>query len=138
NQIEKMLGNCTFEKEEKRAPKASYTFEYFKLLQDINHIKINKYDFETRKIEKRELTEEERQKIIKLAKEKANITYSTLRKELNLDRNERFNMLSYKNILMWSDETNEEVEKANKFKEFESYNKIKTALNRIEKGYIEK
>ena len=138
NQIEKMLGNCTFEKEEKRAPKASYTFEYFKLLQDINHIKINKYDYETRKIEKRELTEEERQKIIKLVKEKANVTYSSLRKELNLSRIERFNMLSYKNILMWSDETNEEVEKASKFKEFESYNKIKTALNRVEKGYIDK
>lgn len=28
NQIEKMLGNCTFEKGEKRAPKATYTFEY--------------------------------------------------------------------------------------------------------------
>lgn len=138
NQIEKMLGNCTFEKEEKRAAKASYTFEYFKLLQDINHIKINKYDLETRKIEKRELTEEERQKIIKIVKEKANVTYSSLRKELNLSRTERFNMLSYKNILMWSDETNEEVEKTAKFKEFESYNKIKTALNRVEKGYIEK
>ena len=138
NQIEKMLGNCTFEKEEKRAPKASYTFEYFKLLQDINHIKINKYDFETRKIEKRELTEEERQKIINLVKEKDNITYATLRKELNLASNERFNMLSYKNILMWTDETNEEVEKASKFKEFESFNKIKTVLNRVEKGYIEK
>lgn len=138
NQIEKMLGNCTFEKNEKRAPKASYTFEYFKLLQDINHIKINRFDFETRKIEKRELTEEERQKIITVVKEKANITYATLRKELNLERNERFNMLTYKNILMWSDETNSEVEKVNKFKEFESYNKIKTALNRVEKGYIER
>ena len=138
NQIEKMLGNCTFEKNEKRAPKASYTFEYFKLLQDINHIKINKLDLETNKIEKRELTKEEREKIINLVKEKSNITYSTLRKELQLGKNERFNMFSYKNILNWSDETNDEVEKAKKFKEFESYNKIKTALNRVEKGYIAK
>lgn len=138
NQIEKMLGNCTFEKDEKRAAKASYTFEYFKLLQDINHIKIIKYDLETRQKEKRELTEEERNKIINLAKEKANITYSTIRKELGLEQNERFNMVSYKNILLWSDETNSEVEKNQKFKEFESYNKIKTALNRVEKGFIEK
>ena len=34
NQIEKMIGKCTFEKSEPRAVKASYTFEYFKLLQD--------------------------------------------------------------------------------------------------------
>ena len=138
NQIEKMLGNCTFEKNEKRAPKASYTFEYFKLLQDINHIKINKLDLETNKIEKRELTKEEREKIINLVKEKSNITYSTLRKELQLGKNERFNMFSYNNILQWSDETNDETEKTKKFKEFESYNKIKTALNRVEKGYITK
>lgn len=138
NQIEKMLGKCTFETKEKRAPKASYTFEYFKVLQDINHIKLQQLDVQTRKIEKRDLTPEERKKIIDLVKEKANITYGNLRKILQLKENERFNMLTYQNILVWSKETNEEVEKNTKWKQMESYHKIKTALNRVEKGYIGK
>ena len=141
NQIEKMLGNCTFEKEEKRAPKATYTFEYFKLLQDLNHIKIEKTELDdnkSRKRTKRELTEEEKQKIIELVKDKATVTYDAIRKALNLGPNERFNMLTYKNTLILSEETNKEVEKDNKLKEFESYHKIKTALNRVEKNYINK
>ena len=40
NLIENMLGNCTFEDGEKRAAKATYTFEKFKMLQDFNSIKI--------------------------------------------------------------------------------------------------
>ena len=40
NQIEKMLGHCTFEENELRAVKASYSFEYFNLLSKVNAIKI--------------------------------------------------------------------------------------------------
>lgn len=141
NQIEKMLGNCTFEKEEKRAAKATYTFEYFKLLQDLNHIKIEKTEVDEnkqRKRTKRELTEEEREKIKNLVKEKATISYDTLRKTLCLEPNERFNMIAYKNTLTFTEEENKEVEKDKKLKEFESYHKIKTALNRVEKNYIKK
>lgn len=141
NQIEKMLGSCTFEKEEKRAAKATYTFEYFKLLQDLNHIKIEKIEIDDnglRKKIKRELTEEEKQKIAKLVQDKATVTYDSVRKEIGLGTNERFNMLTYKNILVLSLETNKEVEKDKKLKEFESYHKIKTALNRVEKNYISK
>ena len=141
NQIEKMLGHCTFEKNEKRAPKATYTFEYFKLLQDLNHIKIEKTEVDDnglRKRSKRELTVEERQKIKELAQEKTSISYDTIRKALKLGPNERFNMITYKNTLVLSPDSNKEVEKGKKLKEFESYHKIKTALNRIEKNYIDK
>ncbi len=141
NQIEKMLGTCTFEKEEKRAPKATYTFEYFKLLQDLNHIKIEKIiidDNGFKKRSKRELTEDERKKIKDLVQKKVTVSYDTIRKELKLEPNERFNMLTYKNTLILSEETNQEVEKDKKLKEFESYHKIRTALNRVEKGYINK
>lgn len=141
NQIEKMLGTCTFEKEEKRAPKATYTFEYFKLLQDLNHIKIEKTiidDNGLRKRVKRELTKEERKKIKELVQEKATVSYDNVRKVLGLEPNERFNMITYKNTLVLSPESNKEVEKYSKLKEFESYHKIKTALNRVEKNYINK
>ena len=141
NQIEKMLGRCTFEKEEYRAPKASYTFEYFKLLQDLNHIKIEKTvisETGEKKKEVRSLTDEEREKIKKLVKEKNNITFSHIRKELGLSNFERFNMVKYSSTIDFSDEKNLETEKERKFKEFESYQKLKTTLNRIEKNYISK
>ncbi|MCC8016691.1 MAG: hypothetical protein LIO43_04940 [Clostridiales bacterium] len=43
NQIEKMIGKCTFIKDEKRAPKASFSFQLFSLLQAINSIKISDF-----------------------------------------------------------------------------------------------
>lgn len=141
NQIEKMLGNCTFEKEEKRAAKATYTFEYFKLLQMLNHIKIEKTiinDCKEKKVEKRELTKEEKEKIKKLILSKSTVTFDNIRKELNLSNYERFNLITYKSSIDFSEESNKEVEKERKLKEFESYNKLKTALNHIEKNYIEK
>lgn len=138
NQIEKMLGNCTFEKNEKRAPKATYTFEYFKLLQTLNHIKIEKriLENENRFIEKRFLTKEEKEIIKNLVNSKTSVSYDDLRKILGLSCYERFNLVNYKSTIDFSDEANRLVEKERKLKEFESYNKIKTALNRVEKNYI--
>ena len=139
NQIEKMLGKCTFEKEENRAAKATYTFEYFKLLQDINHIKIEKHIInETGKKEvlKRPLTEDERNIIINLAKTKVTLTYASLRIALNLAGNERFNMIHYKATNVFSDEINKEAEKERKFKEFESYHKMRVSMDKAEKNYI--
>ena len=40
NQIEKMIGCCTFEDGEKRAPKASYAFMAFNIWQKINHLRV--------------------------------------------------------------------------------------------------
>lgn len=140
NQIEKLLGKCTFE-DEKRAPKATYTFEYFKLLQTLNHIKIIKIYFDdakTKYTEKRNLTAEEKEKIKSLIKSKSKVTYADIRKEFSLSNYERFNLLTYNSIVDFSEDSNKEVEKKAVLKEFESYNKIKTVLNRIEKNYIEK
>lgn len=141
NQIEKMLGNCTFEEEEKRAPKATYTFEYFKLLQTLNHIKIEEVsinEYHEKKMEKRELTKEEKDKIINLVLSKTTVNFADIRKELNLSNYSRFNLVTYKSSIDFSEEENKLVEKERKLKEFESYNKIKNALNHIEKNYIEK
>lgn len=141
NQIEKMLGKCTFEKEENRSAKATYTFEYFKLLQDINHIKIEEYHLKengTREVIKRTLTEEERNIIINLAKTKVTLTYDSLRTALKLTTNERFNMINYKRTDIFNDEENKKVEKDRRIKEFESYHKIRVAMDRIEKNYINK
>ena len=40
NQIENMIGKCTFETNEYRAAKACYSFEYFNLLQKVNHLRL--------------------------------------------------------------------------------------------------
>lgn len=141
NLIENMLGNCTFEKEEKRATKATYTFEYFKFLQTLNHIKIETVHIKedgTINKEKRELTQDEKEKIKELVFSKVTVTYSDVRKVLQLEHNQRFNMFTYRDLLNYTEDTNKEIEKERKLKEFESYKKIKTALNHIEKNYINK
>lgn len=131
NLIENMLGNCTFEKEEKRAPKATYTFEYFKFLQTLNHIKIetiNIKDDGTINKEKRELRSEEKEKLKELVFSKVTVTYSDVRKTLQLEPNQRFNMFTYRDLLNYTEETNKEIEKEKKLKEFESYKKNKNSI----------
>lgn len=115
NQILKMLGKCTFEKDESRAVKKSYSFEYFNLLTKVNAIKIISGS------SKRFLTKEERDRIIKLAFKTKTLTYSSLRKELKLTDNERFN-ISYS-----GQKTLQETEKNSKFSYLEGYHMFKKA-----------
>lgn len=128
NQIEKMIGTCTFEDgtngspAEPRAAKACYSFEYFNLLQKINHIRL------LYKNEIRSLDDEQRRKIIELAKIKADLNYSHIRKELGLGEEVKFNMLVYNAA---------DVEKKTKFNFMPAYHQVKKALNAVAKGHIE-
>ena len=128
NQIEKMIGTCTFEDgttgspAEPRAAKACYSFEYFNLLEKINHIRL------LYKNESKPLDDEQRRKIIKLAKEKADLNYSHIRKELGLGEDILFNMLTY---------NSDDVEKKTKFKFLPAYHQVKKVLNANAKGHIE-
>lgn len=115
NQIEKMVGKCTLEKDEPRAPKASFSFEYFNLLCKVNALKI------ATPSEKRFLTEIEKKCVIKLAFDKNNITYYHIRKALNLTENELFN-ISYKN------DDYESTEKKTKFTYLSAYHQLKKAF----------
>lgn len=83
-------GKCTFEKNELRAPKNSYTFERFMLLQKINNLTI--YDEHGEQIK---ITNEQREKIINMAYEKTEVKYTQLRKELNLTEKMKFTNLNY-------------------------------------------
>ncbi|HDR16642.1 MAG TPA: type II CRISPR RNA-guided endonuclease Cas9, partial [Desulfobacteraceae bacterium] len=87
--IEKMVGKCTFEPDEKRGPKASATFERFQMLEKINRMRIG------RNWDKRELTTEERNECIKTALELNKVSYTQLRKRLNLDSEDTFNLVNY-------------------------------------------
>lgn len=88
--MEKMIGKCTFEKDEPRASKNSWTFERFMLLQKVNNLS---YLINGEKIY---LTNEEREKLIKLAYEmKSGVKYSKIRNVLNLPTEARFTGLNY-------------------------------------------
>ena len=87
--LEKMLGKCTFEKGEPRAPKNSYTFERFMLLQKVNNLNIYING------EKIEIPQKKKKEIIQLAYNQTEIKYTQLRKKLELPIEARFADLNY-------------------------------------------
>jgi CRISPR-associated endonuclease Csn1 len=85
------VGNCTFEKDELRASKGCYTFEYFRALNNINHIKISlRYG----KIGE-PLTEDQRIKLIEKIKSVKSFTYAQARNLLGLTEEAQFSNLNY-------------------------------------------
>ncbi len=88
--IFKKIGNCTFERGEKRAPKFSYTFERFRALDKLNRLKIISSN-----APQRSLTSEEQIAALNLMLDKKEVKYSQLRKALKLQEDERFNELFY-------------------------------------------
>lgn len=143
-----LRGNCTFEKNELRAFKACYTFEYFKLLQDINHLRIIPEYRKGSDKRTRSLTPEERKKIIDLCLKSPSIDFSKLRKELKLEDNELFNRVNYDVKKKDAQEQPEEqltpeqqrlkCETDAKFQQMQSYHKIRKALDKVAKGTISK
>lgn len=121
-----LRGLCTFEKEtgELRAFKACYTFEYFKLLQDLNHIRILSSE------PSRGLTSEERKQLIALSQKSENLHYWRLRKELSLPEDARFNTVRY------GEEDYETREKKTKFPALQAYHKMRKALDAVWKNQI--
>lgn len=116
NQIEKMIGKCTLFPEEKRAAKASYSFQLFSLLQNINNITLVN-DAGNKKV----LTDDERRIVKELCFNTSAVKYSTIRKKLGIPDEYRFNHLSYGNKDV------AEVEKA-KFEYLKAYHQIKKVL----------
>lgn len=121
------VGLCTLEPEsanQKRAPKACYSFELFSLLQALNNMRIESNR------ESRALTPDERQRLLTLAHTTAAPSYEKLRKELGLSDGELFKGLPYgKNDPI-------EVEKKRKFDHLRAYHQIRKALDKVNKGRI--
>ncbi|WP_373482663.1 type II CRISPR RNA-guided endonuclease Cas9 [Acetobacterium sp.] len=125
NQIEKMIGRCTFEKDEPRAVKGAYTYEYSVLLQKINGMTIK-----NQLGEKRRLNDDERMRLDALAHEVDTLKYIRIRKVLDLCDDEYFVGLSYgrKEI--------KEVEDKTKFQFLKHYHLMKKTFNKISKDKI--
>lgn len=81
------IGRCTFlgDKGELRAPKATFTFEYFSALSKINSLKVND----------RELTLEEKQKLYNYILSNKELKFERVRKLLNIKDSETFNLCRY-------------------------------------------
>ncbi|RAL26737.1 type II CRISPR RNA-guided endonuclease Cas9 [Thermoflavimicrobium daqui] len=118
-QIEKMIGFCTLEEGEKRAPKASISFQKFMALQKINHLRFVGVDGG------RMLTHEERNYILQIAFTKKTVKYHDIRKQLQLDDQIRFRDLYYE-----ASKSVQEVEKA-KFLELTDYHRLYSTLKKL-------
>lgn len=81
--IEKMVGECTFEKGEKRAPKASYSFEVFRLASDLSHLVFIPRNASKRQAKREnleiKLSSEQIRKVIDAAKNQKGLTYKKVR-----------------------------------------------------------
>lgn len=84
------VGNCTFEKNEKRAPKGTFSFEYFNVLQKINNLSY--YD---KNSQKTLISVEQKRYLIDFLLKKYKIDFCDVRKLLKLDPECRFVNLSY-------------------------------------------
>lgn len=84
------VGKCPFETDEKRAAKATYSFEYFRVLQSLNNLRIASGGAI------RKLSEQERKKALEFCLYREAVKYSDLRKKLDLKENEFFDALQYR------------------------------------------
>ena len=123
NQILNKVGNCTFEDgshgepAEKRASKVCYSFEYFNLLQKVNHLRL------TSAKDNRGLDKGEREKVIALAKDKADLRFEKIRETLQISPEYRFQGVSYS-----TKESREDIEKKNKFNFLPFYHQMRKIL----------
>lgn len=114
----KMVGRCTLEPPEFRAPKACYTSERFVWLSRLNNLRVGPPG------NLRTLDSHEHRQLIDLPFMQAKVTYEQVRKLLDLPRHERFNSLSYRR----KKETDDELapEKATFF-EAKAFHKLRKA-----------
>lgn len=84
-----MLGRCTFEPQEYRAPKASFSAEKFVWFTKLNNLRIMGDGVSIG------LTHEQRNLLIEMPFKQAKLTYKQARKALNLSDHHKFNSLNY-------------------------------------------
>lgn len=124
--IEKMVGNCTFEKGEKRAPKASYSFEVFRLASELSHLVFIPRDASKRQAKRENLevrlSPEQINQVISTAKIQKNLTYKKVRSTAGIS--EDYVPKDVRSKKKDGDEFGEE----NVFGGLKAYNDIRSAL----------
>lgn len=119
--IKKMRGTCELEPAEYRAPRASYSFELFRLAQNLSHLRVT-VGKETRALTPDEITE-----VIEKAKSIKTLKYSHIRDVLGYKNDDSFEFARgmIRGKVKSDDKTNGED---NKFDEMTFYYAIKSAL----------
>lgn len=87
--LAKLVGRCTLEPTEARAPKHGYRAERFVWLSMLNNLRL------TRRGKTRALSDDERRTLMELPFKQAKLNFTQIRKALALDEDDRFNRLSY-------------------------------------------
>ncbi|GHV08513.1 CRISPR-associated endonuclease Cas9 [Clostridia bacterium] len=121
NIIERMRGLCTLETSVPRAAKASYSFEYFNLLQKLNHIRIGGEP----------LTQAQRLKLNEYAHSHPKMTFKNIRQELGVPPEKKFN-ISYAG----KDMTFEQCEERERFEFLKAWHEVRKAFDKLVKGHI--
>ena len=121
--VEPMVGKCTFEPNQLRAARAAYSFEYFSLLQKINHIRLISGG------KSGPLTDAQRKKLIELAHKTDTLSYAKIRKEFELPDTVRFNSVRYTDEALF-----EEQEKKEKIVCMKAYHAMRKAVDKNAKG----
>ncbi|MCK9472755.1 type II CRISPR RNA-guided endonuclease Cas9 [Sulfurimonas sp.] len=120
--VEGMVANCPFEPLEKRAPKASCTFEKFRALQKLKNLRITTQHGEIT------LNKEQINQAIQNAKTTSKFTYKSLKKLFDLDKDAQFKGLTY-----FDHKTGEVKDsESTKLVDFSAYQKIQKAIEGID------
>jgi CRISPR-associated endonuclease Csn1 len=125
NLIEKMFGPCTLEPGQTQAAKASYTAEYFRLLQFANNLKLAGNGLPAEPLD-----DDQRKALMDYVMSSPGITYAQLRKKLGLRKDQYFNSLSYGNKTLAA------VEKK-KLGQMTFYHELRKALDTVAVGAIQ-
>ena len=122
--IKKMRGTCELEPGEFRVPRASYSFELFRLAQNLAHLRV------TIGSETRALTADEISSCIEKAKSIKTLKYSHVRDVLGYKNDSSFEFARgmIRGKVKSDDKTNGE---GNKFDEMTFYHAVKSALKNI-------
>lgn len=136
--LNKMIGKCGFEKGQPRAPKASFTYELFTLVQKLQDLRYH----EKGNYEKKKLTAEQVEQLVTIAKKKKKITYGMVKDiigediefyNLRIGRNEYIKIV--KDIAEHSEkDLNQEIEKAKlnvEIYKLKQYEEMKKQLKKL-------
>ena len=115
--MQKMIGSCSLESGRPRAPRASYSFELFRLAQDLSHLVIDI------KGNRRTFTPDEIQAVVNKAHETRKITYKAVRKAAKIAGEASFVYIRGK--------VKDGDPEANQFCEMRFYHDVKKALGAL-------
>src|SRR5690606_12382336 len=103
-------GRCTFEPHEERAPIAHPLFQRFRILQELNHLRVR-----SGRLEERSLTLEERRRAQEQLLKKRSVSFDGLRRLLGLPRESTFSLEEAGRKDLKGDQTAASLAKANLF-----------------------